>query len=111
MQNMRIVKISQSLQELLHVALDLRLVKVDVRVRQHSAQIVVGVWRDHVQSGTLLALGAFLVGCLPLNSHLFQLQDIRMAEHLEQLHLAERSDRKSILLVVHQDLFKSEDLS
>ena len=34
-----------------------------------------------------------------------------MAEHLEQLHLAERSDRKSILLVVHQDLFKSEDLS
>ena len=57
-----IVKISQSLQELLHVALDLRLVKVDVRVRQHSAQIVVGVWRDHVQSGTLLALGAFLVG-------------------------------------------------
>ena len=56
-----IVKISQSLQELLHVALDLRLVKVDVRVRQHSAQIVVGVWRDHVQSGTLLALRTLLV--------------------------------------------------
>lgn len=56
------MKISQSLQELLHVALDLRLVEVYVRVRQHSAQIVVGVWRDHVQSGTLLALGTFLVG-------------------------------------------------
>jgi hypothetical protein len=56
-----IVEISQSLQELLHIALDLRFVKADVRVRQHSAQIVVGVWRDHVQGGTLLALGALLV--------------------------------------------------
>jgi hypothetical protein len=56
-----IVKISQSFQELLHVALDLRLAEANVRVRQHSAQIVVGVWRDHVQDGTLLALGALLV--------------------------------------------------
>jgi hypothetical protein len=56
-----IVKISQSFQELLHVALDLRLVEANVRVCQHSAQIVVGVWRDHVQGGTLLALGALLV--------------------------------------------------
>jgi hypothetical protein len=56
-----IVKISQSFQKLLHVALDLRLAEANVRVRQHSAQIVVGVWRDHVQDGTLLALGAFLV--------------------------------------------------
>jgi hypothetical protein len=55
------VKISQSFQELLHVALDLRLAEANVRVRQHSAQIVVGVWRDHVQDGTLLALGALLV--------------------------------------------------
>jgi hypothetical protein len=56
-----IMKISQPFQELLHVALDLRLAEANVRVRQHSAQIVVGVWRDHVQDGTLLALGALLV--------------------------------------------------
>jgi len=49
--------------------------------------------------------------CLPLNSHFLQLQDIRVAEHLEQLHFAERSDRKSILLVVHQDLLQRKDLS
>ena len=56
-----IVEISHSFQELLHVALNLRLAEANVRVRQHSTQIVVGVGRDHVQDGTLLALGAFLV--------------------------------------------------
>jgi len=34
-----------------------------------------------------------------------------MAEHLEQLHLTERSDRKPILLVVHQDLLQRKDLA
>jgi hypothetical protein len=34
-----------------------------------------------------------------------------MAEHLEQLHLTERSDRKPVLLIVHQDLLQREDLS
>jgi len=56
-----IVKISQSFQELLHVAFDLRLAEANVRVRQHSAQIMLGVRRDHVQDSALLALGALLV--------------------------------------------------
>lgn len=34
-----------------------------------------------------------------------------MAEHLEQLHLAERSDRKPVLLIVHQDLLQRKDLA
>jgi hypothetical protein len=38
-----IMKISEPFQELLHVALDLRLVEANIRVRQHSAQVVVGV--------------------------------------------------------------------
>jgi hypothetical protein len=56
-----IMKISQSFQELLHVALDLRLAEANVRVRQHSAQIMLGVWRNHVQDCALLALCALLV--------------------------------------------------
>jgi hypothetical protein len=55
------MKISQSFQELLHVALDLRLAEANVRVRQHSAQIMLGVWRNHVQDCALLALCALLV--------------------------------------------------
>jgi hypothetical protein len=55
------VKISQSLEELLHVAFDLSFVEADVRVCEHAAEIVVGVRRHHVKSGALLALAALFV--------------------------------------------------
>lgn len=56
-----VMKISQSLKELLHVAFDLRFVEADVGVCEHAAEIVVGVRRHHVKSGALLALAALLV--------------------------------------------------
>lgn len=56
-----IVKISQSLEELLHVAFDLSFIEADVGVCEHAAEIVVGVGRHHVKSGALLALAAFFV--------------------------------------------------
>lgn len=56
-----IVKISQSLEKLLHVAFDLSFIKADVGVCEHAAEIVVGVRRHHVKSSALLALAAFFV--------------------------------------------------
>ena len=56
-----VVKISQSLEELLHVAFDLSFVEADVGVCEHAAEIVVGIRRNHVKSGALLALAALLV--------------------------------------------------
>ena len=38
-----VVKISQSLEELLHIAFDLGLAKANVRVCEHAAEIVVGI--------------------------------------------------------------------
>ena len=56
-----VVKVSQSLEELLHVAFDLSFIEADVGVCEHAAEIVVGVGRHHVKSGALLALAAFFV--------------------------------------------------
>lgn len=61
------MEISQSLQELLHVAFDLSFVEANVGIRKHAAQIVVGIRRHHVKSGALLALAAFLVRCKSIN--------------------------------------------
>ena len=60
-----VVKISQSLEELLHVAFDLRFVEANVGVCEHAAEIVVGVGRHHVKSGALLALAALFVRWVP----------------------------------------------
>jgi hypothetical protein len=38
-----VVKISQPLEELLHVAFDLSLAEANVRVCEHAAEIVVGI--------------------------------------------------------------------
>ena len=56
-----VVKISQSFEKLLHVAFDLSLAEANVRVCEHAAEIVVGIRRNHVQSGALLALAALFV--------------------------------------------------
>jgi hypothetical protein len=56
-----VVKISQPLKELLHVAFDLSLTEANVRVCEHAAEIVVGIGRHHVKSGALLALAALFV--------------------------------------------------
>jgi len=55
------VEISQSLEELLHVALDLSFAEANVRVSEHAAQIVVGIGRHHVQCGALFAFAALVV--------------------------------------------------
>jgi hypothetical protein len=77
-----------------------------IGVIQKPRKIMVHVWCDHVEDCTSLALPFE-----PLNSHLFELQDIVMAEHLQKLDLAERSNGESILFIVHQNLFESDDIS
>ena len=66
------MKISQSFQELLHVAFDLGFVEANVGIGEHAAQIVVGIRRHHVESGALLALAALLVRCEAISQHFTQ---------------------------------------
>ena len=56
-----VVQVADAFQELLHVALDLSLVKSDFWVVEHAAQIVVHVRHDHVQDRAPLAALAFLI--------------------------------------------------
>ena len=55
------MKVSQPLEELLHVAFDLGLTEANVWVCEHAAEIVVCIGRHHVKSGALLALAALFV--------------------------------------------------
>ena len=63
------MEISQSFQELLHVAFDLSFVETNVGVGEHAAQIVVGIRRYHVESGALLALAALLIRYEAISQH------------------------------------------
>lgn len=54
MQNVAVVEITQSFEELEHVALDLSLGEDDVGIGRHAGKIVVHVGTDHVQGGALL---------------------------------------------------------
>jgi hypothetical protein len=102
--NVAVVQVSETLEQLQHVALNLRLLELDVGIVEEAREIVIHVRGDHVEYRAFPALrfGSF-------NSHLFQPQDIVVTQHLQQLDLAERGDGKSILLIVHQNLLQRID--
>lgn len=100
------MQIAEALEQLEHVALDLRLREMDVWVVEETREIVVHVGHNHVQNGAFPALG---LGSL--DRHLFQLQDVVVGQHLQQLDFPQRRDGKSIFLVVRQDLLQREDLA
>jgi hypothetical protein len=104
MQNVVVVEISQALEQLQHVAFDLRFQKLDVGVVEESRQIMIHVRRDHIEYRTFPALG---LG--PFYCHLFQSQDIVVRQHLQKLDLAQRSDGKAVLFVVHQNFLQRVD--
>lgn len=56
MEDVTVVQVAKSLEELHHITLDLREGKVDVWVGRHAREIVVHVWGHHVESRALLAL-------------------------------------------------------
>lgn len=56
-----VMQISQSLQELLHVAFDLCFGEANIGIRKHAAQIMVHIRRNHVESGAFLATLALVV--------------------------------------------------
>jgi hypothetical protein len=64
-----VVEVAQALEELEHVALDLRLRELDFLVIEETGKIVVHVRRDHVEDRAFPALGLWSFHC-----HLFQLQ-------------------------------------
>jgi hypothetical protein len=84
MEDVVLVEVAKALQQLKHVALDLRLGEFDIWVIEQSRKIVVHIRRNHVQycSFPSLCLGSF-------DGHLIQLKDIVVREHLEQLDLTE----------------------
>lgn len=99
-----VVQVTEAFEELQHVALDLGRREVYVGIIEQARQVVVHVGHDHVEDGALPAL------CLgALDGHLFQLQDVFVGEHLEQLDLAQRCDGEAVLLVVGEDLLHGED--
>jgi hypothetical protein len=104
MEDVIVVKIAEALEQLQHVAFDLRFQKLDIGVVEEARQIVIHVRCDHVEYRALSALG---LG--PFYCHLFQSQDIVMRQHLEQLDLSQRGDGKAVLFVVHQDLLHRVD--
>jgi hypothetical protein len=71
MEDVVVVEVPEALEQLQHVAFDLRLKEFDIGVVEETRQIVVHVRRDHVQYRALPALG---LG--PFYCHLFQSQDI-----------------------------------
>ena len=74
------MQVSHSLEQLQHVALNLRLAEVDVGVVEHAAEIVVHIGHDHVQSGALLAALALVVGFVGVlaNGHY---EDVKISPH------------------------------
>lgn len=95
MQDLIIMQILQPLQQLHHIALNLRGGEVHIRIFEKAGQVVVHVWRDHVHDGFL---SPFTFA--PFDGHLLQCQDVGMREHFQQSYLADGGDWQPILLVV-----------
>lgn len=105
MQDLVFVQVGAALEELFHVAFDLRLGEADIRVFEKSRQVMIHVWGHHKHAGLLACVfGAF-------NRHLFQLQDIDMVQLFQQFDLSQGGYGKTVLFVVHQDLFQRHNLS
>jgi hypothetical protein len=104
MENVVIVKVSEALEQLQHVAFDLRFEKLDVGIVEKSRQIVIHVRRDHVEYCAFSALGFG-----PFYCHFFQPQNVVVRQHFQQLDFSQRGDGKAILFVVHQDLLQRVD--
>ena len=106
MEDVVVVEVSETLEQLQHVAFDLCFLKLDVGVVEKAREIVIHVGSDHVENRAFpaLSLGSFYC-------HLFQLEDIVVREHLQQLDFSQRCDRKAVFLVVHQDLLEREDIA
>lgn len=99
-----VVKVAEAFEQLQHVALDLGRREVDIGIVEEARQVVVHVGHDHVEDGALPAL------CLgALDGHFLQLQDVVVAEHLEQLDLAQGRDGEAVLFVVGEDLLHGKD--
>ena len=62
------MQIFQSLKELQHITLDLRLSKLNRRIFQESRQIVFHVWRDHVHACFLSPLSLLSVSRYTYNN-------------------------------------------
>lgn len=62
---------------------------------------MVHVRSDHVEDCAFPTLGFRSLDC-----HLFQSQDIVVAEHLQELDLPQRGDGEAVFFVVHQDLLE-----
>jgi len=101
-----VVEVSQALEQLQHVALYLRFLEPDFWIVEKAREIVVHIRGDHVENGALSPLGP-----RSLDSHLFQLQDVLVREHFEQLNFSQRCDGESVLFVVHQDFFEGKDVA
>lgn len=54
MQDVAVVQVTQTFEQLQHVAFDLRFGKMDIGVGRHARQVVVHVGTHHVESGALL---------------------------------------------------------
>jgi hypothetical protein len=106
MEDVVVVEVSQTLEQLQHVAFDLRFLKLDVWVVEESREIVIHVGGDHVENRAFPTLSLRSFYC-----HLFQLEDIVVREHLQQLDFSQRCDRKAIFLIVHQNLLEREDIA
>jgi hypothetical protein len=104
MEDVVVVEVAEALEQLQHVAFDLRLQELHIGVVEKARQIVIHVRCDHVEYRALPALS---LG--PLYCHLFQSQDIVVRQHLEQLDLSQRGDGEAVFFVVHQDLLHRVD--
>ena len=99
------MQVRDSLEQLYHIAFDLRLGELDRRIFEEAGQIMIHIRSNHIHYRFFSPLSFD-----SLNSHLFELQNIRMRQHFKKLYLPDRGDRKAILLIVHQNLFHCYNL-
>eukprot|EP00218_Dolichomastix_sp_CCMP3274_P001372 CAMPEP_0170153916 /NCGR_PEP_ID=MMETSP0033_2-20121228/56565_1 /TAXON_ID=195969 /ORGANISM="Dolichomastix tenuilepis, Strain CCMP3274" /LENGTH=468 /DNA_ID=CAMNT_0010391135 /DNA_START=50 /DNA_END=1454 /DNA_ORIENTATION=+ len=100
------VAVVQALQELLHVALDLRDGEPDASAVSEAGEVVVHVLENHVNAPFVLVRGVRLA-----RHNLLHLYDVFVVEALQDFDLPDRRDREALLLVLHAHLLQRHDLS
>lgn len=99
-----IVEVSEALEQLQHVALDLRFLELDIWVIEEARQIMIHVRGDHVEYCALPSLGLWAFHC-----HLFEFQDVVVRQHLQQLDFSQRCNGEPVFFIVHQNLLQRVD--
>ena len=99
------MNVVQSVEHLLHDLLDLAEAELDVDVGEEPGEVVLGKVEDEVERGlVLVGLGR------ARPADLDQVDNVLVAQELQDLDLAQRRDREALLLVLHQDLLQGYDL-